>query len=259
MANIVLILVILGLIWVFKKEIKDFLDGLKGDLHSAAISGNIKKVKKFIAEGANVNDTDKNDRTPLHMAASSINLVERPLNEDQVLDSIFKQQIKLSEEIVQILIKAGADVNATDKNGQTPLKIAARYGNVAMANILIKADANVNAADKNGRTPIRMAARYGNVAMVSMLTKAGADVNAADKNGRTPIRMATGYGYKVVVSMLIKAGADVNAADRYGSTPLHLAAEKGHKNVALLLVNAGADIHAKDKFGRVPPSDIFSQ
>ena len=174
------------------------------------------------------------------MAASSINLVECSLNEDQencdsyeMLQAKYRrnfygsdQIIKLSEEITQILIKAGADVNAVDKNG---------------------------------RTPIRMAARYGNVAMVSVLIKAGADVNAADKNGRTPIRMATGYGYKVVVSMLIKAGADVNAADRYGSTPLHLAAEKGHKKVALLLVNAGADVNATDKFGRMPPSEIFSQ
>ena len=88
---------------------------------------------------------------------------------------------------VKTLIDAGADVNAKDKDGETPL---CYQTNVKVVKALIDAGADVNAKDKDGKTPLMKAILLSNVDVVKTLIDAGADVNAKDKDGKTALEMA---------------------------------------------------------------------
>ena len=154
---------------------------------------------------------------------------------------------------VQQAIKAGADVNARNDYGVTPLMCAVAYNTHAgVLSVLIKASADVNAKDTDRMTPLMYAAEYNtNAKVLSVLIKAGAEVNAKNVDGMTPLMYAAGYNTNAdVLYALIKAGADVNAKDSDGLTPLMYAAGLA-TNPAVLhaLIKAGADVKAKDNEG----------
>lgn len=113
---------------------------------------------------------------------------------------------------------------------------AVAKGDADMVRALIEAGANVNAKDDYGYTPLHRAAGRSRVYIAGMLIEAGADVNASDIFGMTPLHEAAINGDAGdVASVLIEAGADVNAKDDYGKTPLHMAAERGHADMVRLL------------------------
>ncbi len=148
-------------------------------------------------------------------------------------------------------LKAGADVNARDENGATPLHRAAWFSTTpAVVTALLNAGANVNARTENGATPLHQAAWNSTTpAIVTALVKAGADVNARDEIGWTPLHVAAMFSTTTaIVTALLDAGADVNARDKYGKTPLHRAARfSTTPAVVTALVKAGADPAARDK------------
>lgn len=92
------------------------------------------------------------------------------------------------------MIKAGADINAIDNNGRTPLFYVARYSKTAKTvEALLKLGADINTRDNNGDTPLFMAA-YGNKnpEVIKALLEYGADVNIRDDSGKTVLE----YTYK---------------------------------------------------------------
>ncbi len=202
---------------------------LAGKLHKAAEKGNIAKVERLIAKGANVNAKSKNGLTPLHGAARQGHLT-----------------------IVELLIASGANVNAKDKVGATPLHEPADTGNKAVAELLIAKGANVDARTKIGRTPLHWAVYRAHKIIAELLIASGANINAQAKDGFTPLHRAANQGYTAVVELLIAKGADVNAKDKDGKTPLRLATDRGHKDLARLLKQHGADQPVAMK--RAPPA-----
>ncbi len=154
-------------------------------------------------------------------------------------------------EVARILVKAGAKVNAKDKDGLTPLYGAALDGHTEVARILLKAGAKVNAEIKGGSTPLLWAAHQGHAGFVKILLKSGAKVNAKDADGTTPLHWAARRGKTEVAKILVAAGAEVNGKNDYGETPLHWALD-GHTEVVKLLVKAGGEVNAKDEDGRTP-------
>jgi hypothetical protein len=141
-------------------------------------------------------------------------------------------------EEVKKLIDAGADVNANLNNsGNTPLFLAVRRGNVALAEYLISAGADVNAKNKHGSSPLHWAVDSDIVAIVELLISAGADVNAKNKHGLPPLHWAAHEDNIAIVELLISAGADVNAEDEDGYTPLHWVKSQEMKD---LLIEHGA-------------------
>jgi ankyrin repeat protein len=161
------------------------------------------------------------------------------------------------EAVVKLLLSTGkVDVNAKDKDGQTPFWWAARNGHEAVVKLLLSTGkVDVDAKDKDGRTPFSLAAVKGREAVVKLLLSAGkVDVDAKDKDGRTPFLLATISGGEAVVRLLLSAGkVDVDAKDKDGRTPFSWAARIGHETVVKLLLSTGkVDVDAKDKDGRTP-------
>jgi hypothetical protein len=93
-------------------------------------------------------------------------------------------------EIVELLLKRGADPNVKDDNGQTPLHIAALWGHVDVVRVLLEHRADPNAKDNDGKTPLHYAAEKGHVDVVRVLLERGADPRIADNRGHIPLDYA---------------------------------------------------------------------
>src|SRR5205085_1724136 len=119
---------------------------------------------------------------------------------------------------VQSLIAAGADVNAANRYGVTPLSLAAADGNDRLIDLLLKAGAETNTADASlteGRTLLMLAARTGNVASIRQLLAHGENANAAEtRTGSTALMWAALENRADAVRALVAGGANVNARSR---------------------------------------------
>ena len=99
--------------------------------------------------------------------------------------------------------------------------------------------ADVNAKDDNGWTPLHWAAGIGHKEVSEYLITMGADVNAKTSLGSTPLHGAAMGGHKEIAERLIAKGTDVNAQSEKGRTPLDWATEKNRTEVADLLRKHG--------------------
>jgi ankyrin repeat protein len=196
-------------------------------------NGSLQQINDAIEYRANVNARDRG-WTPLMAAAR-----ENP-----------------DPEVIAVLIKAGADVNAANISGRTPLILAAGNSpNIDVIKILIDKGADVNPKTE-GNTPLMAAAIDNtNPEAITALVNAGADVNATNSLGRTPLLLAAkNNSNPEVVKALINAGADVSINDVDGKTPLIMAMDNANPSPESItaLINAGVDVSERDKFGLTP-------
>lgn len=153
---------------------------------------------------------------------------------------------------VKRLLQAGADPNARDKNGRTPLMEAASEGYTQTVRVLLESSADVNATDRVGWTALFWAAFSRRTETLRALAAHGADVNARDGEGRTALFWAASSGYTDVVLALIDRGGRVNLKDNYGWTALMSAVDLGHVDTVKALLQHGADARVKAKDGTTP-------
>jgi len=172
-------------------------------------------VTLLLKKGAEVNTSTTNGFTPLMIAASR------------------------TPELVSLLLANGAEIEARTVRNETPLMLAVWDSPAEIGTLLIEAGADVNAKDVDGLTPLMKTARFSAIpAITSLLIEKGADVNANDMFGRTPLMLAAAYSSTPeIVSLLIEKGADVNAKDNFGKNPLSLTT---HPEILQLLKDAGA-------------------
>ena len=107
------------------------------------------------------------------------------------------------------MIRAGANVNAANDLGATPLWIACETGSAPMVKALLQAGANPNLALLLGETPLMVASRSGNADIVEQLIRKGAEVNARAARGQTALMWAVAQQHPDVVKVLLAHGADV--------------------------------------------------
>ena len=185
-------------------------------------------------------------------------------------------------ETVEVLIKQGADVNAKNDFGETPLHTAARNNTHEVAEVLLKHGTEVNVKNKYSNTPLHYAVREYGRETVELLLKYGADVNARGNLDETPLHRALGTHFSAVIQsrnyskrkneefrskaeiafrileLLLKYGADVSMKNNLGRTPLHSSIlydtsyETKIVEMAEVLLKRGADPNTKDKDGRTP-------
>lgn len=115
---------------------------------------------------------------------------------------------------------AGADLEAIEAEGLTPLHLAAKDGHPKISRVLAEAGANLEAHNFAGYTPLHLAAQQGQSAAMTALVNAGANLNAFTPQDYTPLNLAAQFGHSAVVSALVRAGADPNTCSPVGDTPL---------------------------------------
>ena len=135
---------------------------------------------------------------------------------------------------VQLLLKAGAEVDARDKFGKTPLMWAASMGNEPLATALWKAKADLSAQDRSGWDPL-FAACHGGHSRLATVWAATSDVNRATADGTTALMAASQAGHTTVVQLLLNKKARPDAVNAKSQRALELARGGKHAEVISLL------------------------
>jgi ankyrin repeat protein len=172
------------------------------------------------------------------------------------------------------LIKAGADVRATNAYGANAMQLAADSGNTELIALLLKAGADPESPNADHETALHLVARAGNVAAAKLLLQAGAKVDPRESfGGQTPLMWAVARRHPEMVELLASKGADVNARgairdyqrvataesrakslDRGGFTPLLYAARENCRECVEILLKHKVDVNLGDPSDVVPLS-----
>ncbi|MDR2192691.1 MAG: ankyrin repeat domain-containing protein [Endomicrobium sp.] len=227
--------------------------------------------------GANIEERDKNGYTPLMIAIRknsshpeiALALIKLKANVNAQYEKSYDDEDKTTPlmyavgeymqnkpSVIQSLLDAGADVNAKNAVGDTPLLIAARYGtDEENVDILIKSGAKLEEQDAEGRTPLmRAVANETHPQVAISLIKNKANVNAIyAKESATPIFFGmTAYHHAKtnVIQALVDYGANINIKDIHGKTPLMYAVQYLKEDAVKVLIKANADLNAVDNKGR---------
>lgn len=148
---------------------------------------------------------------------------------------------------VRLLLKQGADVNASQGDGMTALHWAAMHGLTDQASMLLFAGARLDAVTRNGSlTPLHLAARSGRAGVIKVLLDAGADANLPTRaGGATPLHLAVQQGDAATITLLLDRGAKVDAPEgAWKQTPLMWAASYNRIEAIRLLLARGASVKA---------------
>ena len=176
------------------------------------------------------------------IAAAALLLGAATASAEALLDAV---RARNDQETVR-LIDAGADVNAADSLGTTPLMWASRYGDAVVVERLIKAGANAAAESVLGVTPMSEAALIGSEPVIRELLAAGVDPNSPNPEGETALMLVVRTGQLAAAEALIEAGADVNAKERWaGQNALMWAGAQLQPQMVKLLLANGAEVDAR--------------
>jgi len=239
-------------------------------LFQAVDENNTAIAEYLIDNGANVNINYPQGWRPLNQTvhtSNSVEMAELLIARGAEINAGYWPLLHCSTrrkrgDLIELLFQRGADVNAKDIAGLTPLYYAVHFhDDTEFVNILIANGAEVNIKHSGGRKPLeyahsegetllQYAAIRGKTEAVKSLLEAGAKVDEKDdESGCTALHHAARFGKKNVAELLIARGADINAKDKQGHTPLYFAVNHGYQ-VAELLINKGADSSIRTESGR---------
>ena len=163
-------------------------------VHAAALRASPQVLAELLAAGAETGAVTRDRVTALHCA----------------LDAG-------KDGSVAVLLAAGASATAVDNNGWSAAHFAARSGKVALVGLLRqRARVTLCASDKDGDTPLHVAAELAKVGFIKALLGAGVDADAANSSGWTALHTAATKGYADVVRALLDGGASANASNVAG-------------------------------------------
>jgi len=254
-------------------------------LMTVARTGNVDAAKVLLAHGADVNSKEQwRQQTPLMWAVAECH--------PEVAQELIAHGAEVNTKQVTWQWERQVTKEPREKwmplGGLTPLHFAARQGCVAGVGVLVKAGAQINATNPNGFSPLLLAIINAHYDAAIELLNLGADPNLADEDGRTPLYAAVDmhtlpdsnlpwpselnnkHSSLDLIQELLARGANVNAqlkkqqpyrskVDRgadtvltTGTTPLLRAAKAGDSQVVQLLLGKGADPKLTTKFGFTP-------
>ena len=150
--------------------------------------------------------------------------------------------------VVSLILDKGADIDAEDEEGRTPLIRAVMNGHVDTVKLLLERRAHIEATFE-ANTVLMEAVMQNHEGIVKLLLENGAEKEAKNKSGHTALHLAAASAYVRVVQSLLDAGANIDATDNQGTTPLMSAALRNKLWMVELLLVRGADVNAQDKDG----------
>lgn len=196
-------------------------------------SGNFKKVKKLITNGANVHNKDKGGRGYLQVASlhghkkivklllnmndsNAVSVNDKTESGNTALHLACSRGHKAT---IKSLLRAGADTKEINNNANTALHLIVDCGGsnvdiVDIIEILIDNGANVDSKNSLGNTPLHHAAKNGNKAAVKSLIARGASTNEKNGAGRTPLV----YCKKQTIKILLNNGNDPDSSEESNDT-----------------------------------------
>ena len=143
-----------------------------------------------------------------------------------------------STQAIDILLRAGANVNSHDFEGLTTLHCSASRGHaMSLKAILMEKDIEIDATDTNGCSALFYAVTLGHVECTEALIQSGALINRQDMKGRTPAHCAAAKGILKSLKTLKNFGADLWIKNKRGDYPLHESVHSGEKEVISWLLN----------------------
>jgi len=233
-------------------------------IHQAAEEGDAAAVRQMLADNPElVQSVDEEQQTPLHLAAQ-----------------------EGSVETIEVLLAAGADVDAQTRGGETALHRALWESDSDVVEVLLAAEPDLGIRNAYDRTPLlRVARENGSAEIAARLLAAGADINARDRFGESSLELAAWRGFEPLVDLLldqgaelpvkgegleeitvfsaqhglarlfrlaVEAGVDLDMGDDGGGTLLRSAAAGGSAEVVEILLEEGMSIEAPDRYGWTP-------
>lgn len=182
----------------------------------------------------------------------------------------FHELIRLGnlDEVRKSIARDGELYCMADELGRSPLHLAVIHGQMAIVNVLINAGADVNAVDRLKKyTPLHYAAFYSYPKILMFLLSRRADLFMSDDEGNLPLHLAAANGCPATVQILLQHNATPDCMNENWQTPLHLAAravenrkeypaasekDEEYLKVASLLLEAGATTGLYDIWRNVP-------
>lgn len=145
--------------------------------------------------------------------------------------------------LVQFLLEQGVDANGQSTTGCTPLHVAAEVGDLELVNMLLKFGADVELLDDEGKSALWYAASGGFDDLVKLFLDKGLDLNQ-----RVVLMAAARGGHLSTARILVDRGANVNAtaAGLEITTALGWASEQGHTEMVQLLLSNGISTTLED-------------
>uniref|UniRef100_A0A8C6SC08 Ankyrin repeat domain 6b n=1 Tax=Neogobius melanostomus TaxID=47308 RepID=A0A8C6SC08_9GOBI len=207
---------------------KDEVHALSERLLVASHKGQLQNVVQLINKGAEVAVT-KFGRSPLHLAAHKGHI-----------------------EVVQVLLRAGCDLDIQDDGGQTALHRAAVQGNTQVISALLQESCALDRQDKDGNTALHEVSWHGFSQSVKLLVKAGANVHAKNKAGNTALHLACQNGHTQSTKVLLLGGSQPDTPNQAGDTCLHVAARYNHLSIIRILLGAFCSVSHKNLAGDTP-------
>eukprot|EP00465_Bigelowiella_longifila_P015744 CAMPEP_0185261060 /NCGR_PEP_ID=MMETSP1359-20130426/9540_1 /TAXON_ID=552665 /ORGANISM="Bigelowiella longifila, Strain CCMP242" /LENGTH=303 /DNA_ID=CAMNT_0027847549 /DNA_START=27 /DNA_END=935 /DNA_ORIENTATION=- len=156
-----------------------------------------------------------------------------------------------SKDVCSVLIKAKADMNLLNEEGESALIIATRMEAVGCLKELLenKADLNLQSDRSDVDSPLFLSILHNNSRCFDLLLMMKASLNSQDKKGDTPLGIACMSNH-AIAKKLIEARADLDKSNLRGDTPLMLCGMYSAPAVAKLLVEAKCDVNLKNKDGQ---------
>lgn len=182
-------------------------------LHSACFHKHVGVARVLLAFGAEIDESDENGITPLHLASESG-----------------------SSELVQLLLSYNPNVNKCDHKGRAAIHKATYMGRMDTVKLLLKVpDIDIELPEQTyGQTALHIASGRGYGELAQVLIQHKADINALDRDGWSPLHVCCSKGFAQVVAALLSnhAKTDLLISNRWSA--LSLAEEKGYHDVVNL-------------------------
>ena len=212
-------------------------------IHDAASRGDVEAVRRLLASGASPDsfDPEVDPESPAAWETPILALCK------------VRRFTAGCAACLELLRDAGADLEATDGYGLTPLHYAARRGDTKIVSLLVDAGVDVDAKTPDEETALYLAVRHRATGCVEVLLAAGASLNLREGHGLTPsLHYAARRGNTKIVSLLVEAGVDVDAKTPDEETALYLAVYHRATSCVEVLLAAGASPNLREGIRLTP-------